>query len=182
MIYVLLILAGISLLFTGFKNTLKALPIIIIVGLLIFFLGTVVVSFLPVIIIFIVLRTIFGKKRTQGRTRTYYYNGNKGSSNRANTQDFEEFFKQATGGSYGNSQYQQRQNNNMGNFGYSVNKDQYYNELGISKSSTQEEIKKAYRSMAMKYHPDKANNLDDKTKEQYEAKFKKINEAYENLK
>lgn len=36
--------------------------------------------------------------------------------------------------------------------------------------------------MARKYHPDKANNLDEATRNKYEAKFKQINEAYENLK
>ncbi|MDR1334249.1 MAG: DnaJ domain-containing protein, partial [Holosporaceae bacterium] len=53
----------------------------------------------------------------------------------------------------------------------------YYETLGVSKSASDEEIKKAYRKMAMKYHPDK--NQGDK---EAEAKFKSINEAYETLK
>jgi curved DNA-binding protein len=48
----------------------------------------------------------------------------------------------------------------------------YYNVLGIKKSASAEEIKKAYRSMAMKHHPDRGGD---------EAKFKQINEAYEVL-
>ena len=56
-----------------------------------------------------------------------------------------------------------------------ANKD-YYNILGISKTATDEEIKKAYRSMAKKYHPD-LNQGDEKAAE----KLKEVNEAYEVL-
>jgi curved DNA-binding protein len=51
--------------------------------------------------------------------------------------------------------------------------DDYYNILGIDKSASAADIKKAYRKLAMKYHPDK--NKGDKT---LEDKFKKISEAY----
>ncbi|WP_028856762.1 J domain-containing protein [Psychrilyobacter atlanticus] len=174
MIYILAFIAAMSLLFTGLKNTLRALPIIAIVSVIIFFLGSAFITFLPVIIILIVLRMIFGKKQPQRNTRTYYYK----SKNSGNTQDFEDFFRQAAGGNYGNYQRQ----TNGGHPGYVVNKDKYYAELGVNKDATPEEIKKAYRGMARKYHPDKANNLDETTRNKYEAKFKQINEAYENLK
>ncbi len=50
----------------------------------------------------------------------------------------------------------------------------YYKTLGVEKGATKEEIKKAFKKLAMKYHPDRAP--DDK-KEEYEEKFKEINEA-----
>ncbi len=50
---------------------------------------------------------------------------------------------------------------------------EYYQTLGVSKSASAAEIKKAYRQLALKYHPDK--NQGDKTAE---GKFKEINEAY----
>jgi molecular chaperone DnaJ len=52
----------------------------------------------------------------------------------------------------------------------------FYKLLGVEKNATQSEVKKAYRRMANKYHPDK--NKGDKAAE---AKFKKISEAYETI-
>src|SRR5512137_2141474 len=53
----------------------------------------------------------------------------------------------------------------------------YYETLGIEKNASEDDIKKAYRKMAMKYHPDK--NPGDKTAEE---KFREATEAYEVLK
>jgi len=55
-------------------------------------------------------------------------------------------------------------------------KDNFYDILWVSKTVTQEEIKKAYRKKAMEFHPDR-----NKWNKQSEEKFKKINEAYDTL-
>ena len=49
----------------------------------------------------------------------------------------------------------------------------YYKILGVNKNASKEEIKKAYRKLAMKYHPDQ--NKGDKASEE---RFKEVNEAY----
>ena len=53
----------------------------------------------------------------------------------------------------------------------------YYKTLGVPKTATQDEIKKSYRKLAVKYHPDK--NQGDKASEE---RFKEVGEAYEVLK
>lgn len=55
-----------------------------------------------------------------------------------------------------------------------MSKRDYYEVLGVSKTASEDEIKKAFRKAAVKYHPDKEGGD--------EAKFKEINEAYEVLK
>ena len=54
----------------------------------------------------------------------------------------------------------------------------FYEVLGVPKNASDEDIKKAYRKLAMKYHPDR--NQGDAAKEA-EAKFKEVKEAYEML-
>jgi len=56
-----------------------------------------------------------------------------------------------------------------------------YKILEIEKTATDSEVKKAYRSMAKKYHPDKLVNLPDHMKQGADEKFRKVQEAYEQI-
>ncbi|SOV20368.1 heat shock protein 40, type II [Plasmodium sp. gorilla clade G2] len=60
-----------------------------------------------------------------------------------------------------------------------IDETDYYAVLGLTKDCTQDDIKKAYRKLAMKWHPDKHQNEEDKI--EAERKFKLIGEAYEVL-
>ena len=52
----------------------------------------------------------------------------------------------------------------------------YYKDLGLEKGASDDQIKRAYRKLAMKYHPDK-----NQGNKEAEEKFKQINEAYQVL-
>ena len=57
-----------------------------------------------------------------------------------------------------------------------------YKILEIDKDVTDEEVKKAYRRMAVKYHPDKVSHLGNEFQHSAKEKFQKVQEAYENIK
>lgn len=54
----------------------------------------------------------------------------------------------------------------------------YYEVLGVNKNATDDELKKAYRKVAMKYHPDRQTDKSDEEKKAAEEKFKEAAEAY----
>ena len=63
----------------------------------------------------------------------------------------------------------------------SYNKDPY-RVLGIDSSATDDEVKKAYRKMAMKYHPDRVAGMSEEMQRNAAEQMKEINEAYEVIK
>lgn len=65
---------------------------------------------------------------------------------------------------------------------YIGDEDAAYKILDIHKDATDDEMKKAYRKMALKYHPDKVEHLGDDVKKAATEKFKEINAAWETIK
>lgn len=61
------------------------------------------------------------------------------------------------------------------------NPDSAYKILEIERTATDSEVKKAYREMAKKYHPDKLQHMDEVYQKGAEEKFRKVQEAYEQL-
>ena len=59
------------------------------------------------------------------------------------------------------------------------NNDSNYSILGITPDATDEEVKKAYRKMAVKYHPDKVATLGEDIQKAAEEKFKAVSQAYD---
>ena len=57
-----------------------------------------------------------------------------------------------------------------------------YKILEIDKTATNDEVKKAYRKMAVKYHPDKVSHMGEEYKESAKQKFQKMKDAYDNIK
>lgn len=57
-----------------------------------------------------------------------------------------------------------------------------YKVLGLERNASDDDVKKAYRRFAMKYHPDKVEHLGEEMKKNAEKQFREINEAYETIK
>ena len=58
----------------------------------------------------------------------------------------------------------------------------YYEELGVTRGASADEIKKAYRKLAKKYHPDRLSSLGEDAQKAAKEKFQEINNAYEAIK
>ena len=90
--------------------------------------------------------------------------------------DYTSIFERHVG--HGDSNYSS--NSNRSGSG-SYNKDPY-RVLGIDSSSSDEEVKKAYRKMAMKYHPDRVAGMSEELQRNAAEQMKEINQAYEVIK
>ena len=66
-------------------------------------------------------------------------------------------------------------------FSKNKNIDNAYDILGVSKKSTNDDIKKAYRKMVKKYHPDRLNNVSEDVIEMAKIKFQSVKDAYERV-
>ena len=62
-----------------------------------------------------------------------------------------------------------------------ANAEHWFTMLGITKDATDKEVKKAYRKMAVKYHPDKLQEVSEDIKKLSEEKFMKVKEAYDQI-
>lgn len=60
--------------------------------------------------------------------------------------------------------------------------DSAYKILEVSPDATDEEVKRAYRALALKYHPDRVNHLGEEFQQAAKEKFQKMNEAYDTIK
>lgn len=97
-----------------------------------------------------------------------------------------EFFRTFNGFEDFNEQYQRSQSDNSNHYSrnqQSFFKDmsRYYRILGLEEGASEEEVKKAYKTLAKKYHPDLHHDKDENEKNNYEKKFKEINDAYNEI-
>ncbi|WP_297599009.1 DnaJ domain-containing protein [uncultured Cetobacterium sp.] len=169
MILTVAIFLIIAMLF-GMSRAISALPVLFFIMLLISFFGFIVIQFFPIILIFLVIG-YFRNRNNPKKTGNFYY--------KTYTQkDFEDMFRNQGGQSYGGNYQGGYQNNSFGNF---EDKTKYYKILGVQEGVTPEELKKAYRDLAKKHHPDRYANADEEVRAMHERKFKEINEAYEKL-
>lgn len=119
---------------------------------------------LPIVAVFVVAFMIYYKIILKSKinnfenthSKFYYYKSNFNSSNFRN-----DFFKS----------------------GMNIeNKSKYYLILGVTEEASQEEIKKAYKTLAKKYHPDVHHGKSEEEIKKNENKFRQVTEAYEKLK
>jgi DnaJ-domain-containing protein 1 len=88
------------------------------------------------------------------------------------TQNDEKYYKESSGNG--------KDEKFNGSVDKSVHEDPY-TILGVTKNATHDEIKSAYRQLALKYHPDKVSHLGSEFQELAEKRFKEIQEAYESI-
>ena len=116
------------------------------------------------VIIGLLWRYLYLQKKKREAFKKYHQSGQNSSSYR-----------------YSQGDDSNRYNSSKGTGQFSTESDPY-RILGIESGASQEEIKSAYRKLAGKYHPDKLEHLGEEFKELAEKRFKKIQQAYQELK
>lgn len=100
--------------------------------------------------------------------------------------DYESIKAMFMGGSYyhqtGYDNYNSGSSSNYQSRYYSHTLDDDYKILEVSPDATDEEVKKAYRTLAKKYHPDRVNHLGNDMRKAAEEKFTRLGQAYDNIK
>lgn len=86
--------------------------------------------------------------------------------------DYTSIYERHLGGSYSGNQ----------SFNHSSNQKDPYKVLGINSSATDDEVRKAYRRMALKYHPDRMAAMGEEMQRNAAEQMKEINQAYETIK
>ena len=135
---------------------------------------------------------LFMKKYKQG-----YYNGERSQQSSYYNNNNESKYNNSSSGSNNNSYNRSSNSNSSGyNSGYSnsnsnsnnyrrssgISVNEAYDILGVAGNASDAEIKKAYRVLAMKYHPDNAAALGEEAVRQSTESMKKINEAWDVVK
>ena len=114
------------------------------------------------IILGLLLRFLYlQKKKTQAGRQNYKYKQNESHSQ-------QQYYENSSGETHNREEGKRRV-------------DDPYAVLGIERNATEEEIKKAYRKLVNKYHPDKVAHLGDEFKALAEVRFKEIQQAYRKI-
>ena len=95
--------------------------------------------------------------------------------------DFQNFYHQSRGSSQYNKESSQQNTHGANRFQEKNSSRDPYAVLNVPNDASTEEIKKAYRELANKYHPDKVHHLGDEFRELAEKRFKEREEAYREL-
>ena len=96
--------------------------------------------------------------------------------------DYESIKSMYMGGYYSYGGYSSSSSSSGGSGYRSHTLDNDYKILEISPDATDDEVKKAYRAMAKKYHPDRVAHLGEEMRKQAEEKFARMTDAYDRIK
>lgn len=165
----LLVILILSVIFFGVKRTITTAGVLAVFFLVVSFLGTIFIALLPFIIGGYIFFLLFGRRMFEKKYR---------DEKDAFEKTFRFYYYSSGNSDRGYSGYRNSYTNDLG--GYDGRK--YYDILGVKQGAGTDEIKTAYKRLVKQYHPDLHGDKSEMERKQYEAKFKEINEAYEEIK